>query len=88
MTNVDRFIDRLRLAQDIGKELIIAFDNEQFLSDAASQIGARLRYQGVCITLEEGMERLEHLRTQGNSERAFGWDGLPEAEAWKTRACA
>ena len=39
-------------------------------------------------SLEEAMERLEHLRQNGNSERAFGWDGLPEAEAWKTRACA
>ena len=40
------------------------------------------------VRLPQGMERLEHLRAHGNSERAFGWDGLAGAEAWKTRACA
>ena len=39
-------------------------------------------------TLEEGLERLEHLKTHGNSARAFGWDGIAEARRWKDKACA
>ena len=39
-------------------------------------------------TLEEGLERLEHLRANGNTDHAFGWDGLPEAKVWKSKACA
>ncbi len=39
-------------------------------------------------TLEEGLERLEELKANGNGERAFGWDGLADAQLWRDRACA
>ena len=39
-------------------------------------------------TLEEGLERLEMLKANGNSADAFGWDGLKEAKLWRERACA
>ena len=39
-------------------------------------------------TLDEALERLEHLNVHGNSERAFGWDGIKEAHHWKEKACA
>jgi len=38
--------------------------------------------------LEEALERLEGLKANGNSERAFGWDGLAEARLWREHACA
>jgi len=44
--------------------------------------------EGHRPTLEEGLERLEDLKASGNSNRAFGWDGLEAATLWKDRACA
>lgn len=44
--------------------------------------------EGHHPTLDEAMERLEHLKEHGNSERAFGWDGIAEAHHWKDKACA
>lgn len=38
-------------------------------------------------TLEEGLDRLRHLKANGNSDHAFGWDGVSGAELYKTRAC-
>lgn len=38
-------------------------------------------------TLDEALARLEHLKTHGASDHAFGWDHLPEARLHKTRAC-
>lgn len=38
-------------------------------------------------TLDEGLRRLEHVRAQGNTAEAFGWDFLPEASLWKDRTC-
>lgn len=38
---------------------------------------------GVQPTLEEALDRLDHLNTHGNSDRAFGWDYLPEATRWR-----
>jgi hypothetical protein len=43
--------------------------------------------QGHRPTLKEGLERLEHLRANGASEQAFGWDWLVEAQLWKRRSC-
>lgn len=43
--------------------------------------------QGHRPTLEEGLERLEHLRANGASAYAFGWDWLDEAQLWKRRSC-
>ena len=37
--------------------------------------------------LEEGLQRLDDLRAHGNSDRAFGWDGLAGARLWKDRTC-
>lgn len=39
-------------------------------------------------TLAEGLARLDHLRANGASEDAFGWDWLAEADLWKRRSCA
>jgi hypothetical protein len=36
-------------------------------------------------SLEDGVARLDHLRTHGPSEYAFGWEELPDAKLWKTR---
>ena len=38
-------------------------------------------------TLEEAMERLEHLRRHGPGEFAFGWDQLEHAEMWRDGIC-
>jgi hypothetical protein len=39
-------------------------------------------------TLDEGLERLEHLKYQGDSAHAFGWQYLQEATRWKDNRCA
>ncbi|MEF3047490.1 DUF3291 domain-containing protein [Pseudotabrizicola sp. L79] len=39
-------------------------------------------------TLQEGLDRLAHLTAQGDSDQAFGWSYLKEAQLWKTHACA
>jgi heme-degrading monooxygenase HmoA len=38
-------------------------------------------------TLDEGLARLEHLRAHGDSDFAFGWKYLKDAQIWKQRAC-
>lgn len=38
-------------------------------------------------TLDEALERLEHLNAHGDSEGAFGWDYLKDAKMWKTHGC-
>ncbi|QMU57807.1 MAG: DUF3291 domain-containing protein [Boseongicola sp.] len=44
--------------------------------------------EGHRPTLEEGLERLELLKFNGNSPEAFGWDGIEEATLWRDRSCA
>lgn len=39
-------------------------------------------------TLNEALERLEHLNENGDSEHAFGWSYLKEARMWETHGCA
>ncbi|MCA0870195.1 DUF3291 domain-containing protein [Seohaeicola saemankumensis] len=39
-------------------------------------------------TLDEALERLEHLRTHGPSDHAFGWDHLKDATMWQSHGCA
>ncbi len=39
-------------------------------------------------SLEEGLERLEHLKAHGDSDHAFGWAHLKEARLFRTRACS
>jgi hypothetical protein len=37
--------------------------------------------------LAEGVARLEHLKAQGSSEYAFGWESIPAARLWKSARC-
>lgn len=39
-------------------------------------------------TLEEALERLDHLRQNGASDHAFGWDHLRDANLWRSHGCA
>ncbi len=39
-------------------------------------------------SLDEALERLEHLRQNGDSDRAFGWSYLKDAQMWKSHGCA
>ncbi len=39
-------------------------------------------------TLDEALERLDHLRTHGPSDHAFGWDHLKDAMMWQSHGCA
>ena len=38
-------------------------------------------------TLEEALARLEHLKAQGDSDFAFGWDALEGAAEWHAKQC-
>lgn len=38
-------------------------------------------------TLDEAMERLTHLRENGDSDHAFGWKYLEEARLWRSQQC-
>ena len=44
--------------------------------------------QGHRPTLDEGLDRLDHLKAQGDSDHAFGWSYLKEAKLWRSRGCA
>jgi hypothetical protein len=39
-------------------------------------------------TVQEAIERLDHLKRHGPSDHAFAWEGLPAAQLWKTARCA
>ena len=39
-------------------------------------------------TVAEGVERLDHLKNNGSSDHAFGWQSVPAAQLWKTARCA
>jgi hypothetical protein len=43
---------------------------------------------GHLPTVAEAIERLEHLRANGASEYAFGWENIASAQLWKTARCA
>jgi hypothetical protein len=38
-------------------------------------------------SLHEALARLDHLRAHGDTEHAFGWSYLKEAQLWKSKAC-
>ncbi len=38
-------------------------------------------------TLEEALARLAHLQEHGDTDHAFGWTYLKDAQLWKTHAC-
>jgi hypothetical protein len=40
---------------------------------------------GTQPNLADGVERLEHLKAQGPSDFAFGWEQLPDVKLWKTQ---
>jgi len=37
--------------------------------------------------IDEAMQRLEYLNEHGDSEHAFGWSYLPEAQRWRSARC-
>ena len=39
-------------------------------------------------TLDEGLARLAHLKTHGDSDHAFGWSHLEQASQWRSGRCA
>jgi hypothetical protein len=39
-------------------------------------------------TIQEAIERLNHLKHQGPSNYAFGWESLSSAQLWKSARCA
>ncbi|MGI1661174.1 DUF3291 domain-containing protein [Palleronia sp. KMU-117] len=39
-------------------------------------------------TLDEALGRLDHLARHGETEHAFGWTWLKQAQLWRTRRCA
>jgi hypothetical protein len=39
-------------------------------------------------TIQEAVERLEHLKMNGSSDHAFSWDSLASAQLYKTARCA
>jgi hypothetical protein len=43
--------------------------------------------EGHRPTMEEGAERLDHLKEHGSSDYAFSWDSLPAAKHWRTARC-
>ena len=43
--------------------------------------------EGHRPTLDEALERLEHLREHGDSDHAFGWPYLKDAKLWRTKSC-
>ena len=43
---------------------------------------------GYKPSFEEALERLEHKRTHGDSDHAFGWSYLEDATVWKQHRCA
>ena len=43
--------------------------------------------EGHRPTVSEGMARWQHMQEHGDSEAAFGWSYLKEAELWKTHGC-
>jgi len=43
---------------------------------------------GHTPSLQEALDRLEHLNKNGDSDHAFGWSYLKEARMWETHGCA
>jgi hypothetical protein len=44
--------------------------------------------EGHRPTLDEGLDRLEHLKANGDSDHAFGWAHLKDAARWRSERCA
>src|SRR5512136_534293 len=44
--------------------------------------------EGHLPTVQEAIDRLEHLKANGPSQHAFSWESLASSELWKTSKCA
>jgi hypothetical protein len=44
--------------------------------------------EGHRPSLEEALDRLEHLKRNGDSDHAFGWKYMKDAQLWRERSCA
>jgi hypothetical protein len=44
--------------------------------------------EGTRPSSAEGMARWRYMQANGNSDQAFGWSYLKEAQAWKIHGCA
>ena len=44
--------------------------------------------EGHRPSLDEALERLEHRKTHGDSDQAFGWSYLKDATLWQSHGCA
>jgi hypothetical protein len=44
--------------------------------------------EGHRPSLDEALERLEHLKRTGDSDNAFGWAYIKDAQLWRERSCA
>jgi hypothetical protein len=44
--------------------------------------------EGHRPSLDEALGRLAHLRANGDSDEAFGWSHVAEAQLWRSRACS
>jgi hypothetical protein len=42
---------------------------------------------GNMPTVQEALKRLDHLRQNGPSDYAFGWESVPAAQLWKSARC-
>ena len=38
-------------------------------------------------SIQEAIERLDHLKHHGPADQAFGWESLPSAQLWKSARC-
>jgi hypothetical protein len=43
---------------------------------------------GTLPAVAEALARYEKFKTEGASADAFGWEGVAQAELWKTARCA
>ena len=43
--------------------------------------------KGQNPTLAEALQRLEHLKSNGDTDHAFGWKYLQDAQVWKSHQC-
>ncbi len=70
--------------------------HKQFYNKKAKWFAAPTRIEaamwwipaGHIPTLTEAEERLVHIRTHGPTERAFGWESLPNVQLWREQRCA
>jgi hypothetical protein len=44
--------------------------------------------EGHRPSLDEALARLDHLKSQGDSDHAFGWSHLEQARLWRDARCA